>query len=83
MAFSRKNVYPISAGAGAETPKIISFTDTASTKAQIATADYFLGAYDLLGVNDFIMAAGSDGCVVLAVVASTSATVTTEEATLV
>jgi len=82
MAYSRTNVYPISAGAGAGTPKMISYADTASTKAQIAAADYFLDAYDMLSVNDFIMAAGSDGCVVLAVVASTSATVTTEEATL-
>ena len=83
MAFSKDNFYPISAGAGAGTPKIISFVDTGSTKAQIAAADYFLSVYALLNVNDFIMAAGSDGCVVLAVTASTSATVTVEEATLV
>lgn len=82
MAFSRTNFYNTSAGAGAGTPKIVSFVDTASTKAQIAAADYFLPVYDVLAPNDFIMAAGSDGCVVLAVVASTSATVTTEEATL-
>ena len=82
MAFSRKNFYPISAGAGAGTPKIVSFVDTASTKAQIAAADYFLEMNDVLAVNDFIMAAGSDGCVVLAVTAVTTATVTTEEATL-
>jgi hypothetical protein len=82
MAFDSDNFYPISAGAGAGTPKIISFVDTASTKAQIAAADYFLTKYQVLNVNDFIMAAGSDGCVVLAVTASTSATVTTEEATL-
>ena len=82
MAFARTNLYPTSAGAGAGTPKIYSFVDTASTKAQIATADYFLSAYDILAVNDFIMAAGSDGCVVLAVTASSSSTVTVEEATL-
>ena len=82
MAFSMANFYPISAGVGAGTPKIISFVDTASTKAQIAAADYFLGATANLGVNDFIMAAGSDGCVVLAVTAATAVTVTTEEATL-
>lgn len=82
MAFSSDNFYPISAGAGAGTPKMISFVDAASTKAQIATADYFLTKYAVLNPNDFIFAAGSDGCVVLAVVLSTSATVTVEEATL-
>lgn len=83
MAFSSANFYPISAGAGAGTPKIISFTDTASTKAQIAAADYFLSVYDKLNVNDFILAAGSDGGVLLCVTASSSSTVTTEEATLI
>ncbi len=83
MAFSSTNFYPISAGAGAGTPKFISFVDTASTKAAIATADYFLTVTDNLAVNDFIFAAGSDGCVVLAVTAATAATVTTEEATLI
>jgi len=83
MAFDSKNFYPISAGVGSNAPKIVTFVDTASTKAQIAAADYFLPKYAVLNVNDFIMAAGSDGCVVLAVTASTSATVTTEEATLI
>jgi hypothetical protein len=83
MAFDSDNFYPISAGAGAGTPKFISFVDTASTKAQIAAADYFLTKYSVLNVRDFIFAAGSDGNVVLAVTASSSTTVTTEEATLV
>lgn len=83
MAFDRTNLTNNGMGAGNAAPKVFSFVDTASTKAQIATADYFLGVYDLLSVNDFILAAGSDGCVVLAVTASTSSTVTVEEATLI
>lgn len=70
-------------GAGNAAPKVFSFVDTGSTKAQIAAADYFLSAYDVFNTNDFILAAGSDGCVVLAVTAATSSTVTTEEATLI
>lgn len=83
MAFSRDNLTNNGMGAGNGAPKVFSFVDTGSTKAQIATADYFLSAYDVFSVNDFILAAGSDGCVVLAVTAASSSTVTVEEATLV
>ena len=69
-------------GAGNAAPKLFSFVDTASTKAQIATADYFLSAYDVFSVNDAIIAAGSDGVCLLAVTAASSTTVTVEEATL-
>lgn len=81
MAYSRQNLSG-SIGAGSNAPKLFTFSDSASTKAQIATADYFLGAYDILAVGDGIYAYGSDGAVLLSVTASTSATVTVEEATL-
>lgn len=77
MAFDRTylgNVGPTASNA----PTIWSFADTASTKAQIAAADYFLGAYDVLKVNDKILFTGSDGSMVLIVTASSSTTVTTE-----
>lgn len=82
MAFDKKN-FSGNLGAGSGALKLYVFQDTASTKAQIAAADYFLTIYQNLNVNDVIIAGGSDGSVVLAVTASTSATVTTEEATLV
>jgi hypothetical protein len=81
MAFDRTN-FSGNVGGGSGSLRLHTFQDTASTKAQIATADYFLGLYQVLGVNDVIIAGGSDGAVVLAVTASTSATVTVEEATL-
>lgn len=81
MAFNRKN-FSGNMGAGSGSLKIFTHQDTASTKAQIATADYFLSVYQLLSVNDIIIAGGSDGSVVLAVTASSSTTVTVEEATL-
>ncbi len=81
MAFNRKNLSG-NMGGGSASLKIFSFQDTASTKAQIATADYFLTVYQLLSVNDVIIAGGSDGSVVLAVTASSITTVTVEEATL-
>lgn len=82
MAFDKKN-FSGNVGAGSGALKLFTFQDTGSTKAQIAAADYFLDIYDVLSVNDVIVAGGSDGSVVLAVTASSSTTVTTEEATLV
>jgi len=81
MAYNRRNLSG-NIGGGSGSLKVFTFQDTASTKAQIAAADYFLDAYQILSTNDIILAGGSDGSVVLAVVLSTSATVTTEEATL-
>ena len=81
MAFDRTN-FSGGLGGGSASLKIYTHQDTASTKAQIATADYFLELYQVLDVNDVIFAGGSDGSVVLAVTASSSTTVTTEEATL-
>lgn len=81
MAFSKKN-FSGNLGAGSGALNLYVFQDTASTKAQIAAADYFLDIYSILNVNDAIIAGGSDGTVVLAVTASTAITVTTEEATL-
>ena len=81
MAFDRTK-FSGNVGVGSDSLKIFTHQDTASTKAQIATADYFLPVYQLLSVNDVIIAGGSDGSVVLAVTASSSTTVTVEEATL-
>ena len=81
MAFNKKN-FSGNVGAGSGAISLFTFQDTGSTKAQIATADYFLDLYTILGVNDVIIAGGSDGSVVLAVTASSSSTVTVEEATL-
>ncbi len=81
MAFDKKN-FSGSVGAGSGAISLYVHQDTASTKAQIATADYFLDIYSILDVNDVIVAGGSDGSVVLAVTASSSTTVTVEEATL-
>ena len=81
MAFNRRN-FSGSIGGGSASLKLFTHQDTASTKAEIATADYFLTVYQLLDVNDTIIVGGSDGSVVLAVTASSSTTVTVEEATL-
>jgi hypothetical protein len=80
MAYNRKNLSG-NIGSGGSL-KVFTYQDTASTKAQIATADYFLDANDIFAVNDVIIAGGSDGAVVLAVTASSASTVTVEEATL-
>lgn len=82
MAFDRTKLSG-SIGGGSDAPKFFTFRDTASTKAQIAAADYFLDLYQILNVGDGIYAQGSDGAVLLSVLASSSTTVTTEEATLV
>jgi hypothetical protein len=81
MAFDKKN-FSGNVGAGSGSLSLYVFQDAASTKAAIATADYFLTLNPILKVNDVIIAGGSDGSVVLAVTASTSSTVTVEEATL-
>ena len=81
MAFVRTS-FSGNVGASSGGLKMFTHSDTASTKAQIATADYFLTVNGLLAVNDVIIAGGSDGSVVLAVTASSSTTVTVEEATL-
>lgn len=81
MAFNKKN-FGGNIGAGSGCPNIYSFGDTASTKAEIATADYFLDLYTILNVGDGIYCLGSDGAMLLAVTASSSTTVTVEEATL-
>jgi len=81
MAFDRTK-FSGSMGGGSASLKIFTHQDTASTKAQIATADYFLTLYQILNVNDVIIAGGSDRSFVIAVTASSSTTVTVEEATL-
>jgi len=82
MAFDKKNLGG-NIGAGSSCPTVFSFADTASTKAAIATADYFLDIYTILNPGDGIYCLGSDGAMLLSVVLSSSTTVTTEEATLV
>ena len=82
MAFDRTKMSG-NVGSGGDVPKFFTVRDTASTKAQIATADYFLTVYQILNVGDGIYAQGSDGAVLLSVTASSSTTVTVEEATLV
>lgn len=82
MAYSRKNLGG-NIGAGSNAPKLFTFKDTATTKANIAAADYFLDLNDILAVGDGIYALGSDGAVLLSVTAVSASTVTTEEATLV
>lgn len=69
-------------GAGSGAPKLFTFTDLASTKAQIATADYFLTVNGILDVGDTIYAYGSDGGMNIHVTASTAITVTVAENSL-
>ena len=82
MAYSRTNLGKSPIGSGGSNPNIYSFVDTASTKAAIATADYFLSANDILEQGDAILARGSDGVVWLHVTASTATTVTVAEVSL-
>ena len=77
MAFSADN-FSGSLGGGSGSIKLFVFKDTASTKAQVAAADYFLDIYDILNVGDGIVCNCSDGSIILFVTAATSATVTTE-----
>jgi len=81
MAFDRTKLSG-NMGAGSLAPKALTFTDLDSTKAQIATADYFLSAYDILNVGDTIYAYGSDGGVNIHITASTAVTVTVAENSL-
>jgi len=80
MAYTRTNLSG-NLGAGSAAPKVFSYTDTASTLAQITTADYFLDAYDVLDVGDIIQVVGSDGAATISVTASSSTTVTVATAT--
>ena len=82
MAFSIKQLSG-NMGAGSLAPKAFTFLDADSTKAGIATADYFLEAYSVLNVGDTIYAYGSNGGVNLHVTASDSTTVTVAENALV
>lgn len=77
MAFDRTNLSG-NIGAGSNAPKFYTFTDTASTKAQVAAADYFLSVYQSLEVGDALLCVCSDGTIILIVTASSSTTVTTE-----
>ena len=77
MAFNKAN-FSGSLGGGSGAAKLYVFRDLASTKAQVAAADYFLSIQPILDVGDVIMANCSNGTMFLPVVASTSVTVTTE-----
>ena len=77
MAFDKKN-FAGNLGAGSGSIKLFVFKDAASTKAQVAAADYFLDIYSVLNVGDGIVCNCSDGSIILFVTAATSATVTTE-----
>lgn len=77
MAFSKTN-FSGSVGGGSGAIKLYVHKDTASTKAQVAAADYFLSIYDSLNVGDAIVSTCSDGSIINFVTAATSATVTTE-----
>ena len=82
MAFNRAYFSTTSLGQGSGAAKLCMFRG-ANTKAEIAASGYFNSVTDQLALGDFILAAGSDGSVVLAVTSATgAATVTTEEATL-
>jgi len=83
MAFDRANFATTGLGQGSNAPKVCTHRDAASTKAEIATSGYFNTVTDQLELGDFILAAGSDGSMTIAVTsASGAAVVTTEEATL-
>jgi len=69
-------------GAGSLAPKVYTYRDEDSTKAEIATADYFLDVYQILDAGDTIYAYGSDGGVNLHVTESTNVTVTVAENSL-
>ena len=77
MAFDRKNLSG-GIGAGSNAPKLYTFKDTASTKIEVATADYFLSMYEILDVGDVILANCSSGTMFVIVTASTNITVTVE-----
>lgn len=77
MAFDKAN-FSGNLGAGSGALKLYVFRDTASTKAQIAAADYFLDLTSILKVGDAIVCGGSDGTIILVIASATAVTVTTE-----
>lgn len=77
MAFNRKQLSG-NMGVGSLAPTLLTFKDTASTKAQVATADYFLEVNQILSAGDAILANCSDGTMFVIVTASTDVTVTVE-----
>lgn len=77
MAFSKLN-FSGSIGGGSGAIKLFVHKDTASTKAEVAAADYFLSIYDSLNVGDGIISTCSDGSIINFVTEATSVTVTTE-----
>ena len=77
MAFAKKN-FSGSLGAGSSSISLYVHKDTASTKAQVATADYFLSITNILEVGDGIICNCSDGSIILFVASATAITVTTE-----
>ena len=77
MAFDRTNLSG-NVGAGSNAPKMFTFRDTASNKAAVATADYFLDVTDNLEAGDTIYCHCSDGGMFVVVTAATAATVTVE-----
>ena len=77
MAFNKKN-FSGNVGGGSASITLFVHKDTASTKAQVAAADYFLTITDVLAVGDGLVCNCSDGSIILFVTAATAATVTTE-----
>ena len=53
MAYTRTNVSG-SIGGGSNAPKFFTFTDVATTKANIAAADYFLDLNDAVAVSNLL-----------------------------
>jgi len=77
MAFDKSN-FSGNLGAGSGAIKLYVFKDTASTKAQVAAADYFLSLTNVLNVGDGIVCTCSNGSMILFVASATAVTVTTE-----
>ena len=67
-------------GAGSAAPKLYTYA-TNDTEAEVLTADYFLGAYQILKAGDMIFVAfdkdGTIGAAAITVASSSSTTVTT------
>ena len=81
MAFKREQLSG-NMGVGSLAPTAFVYRDLGSTKAQIATADYFLEANQVLEVGDTIYAHGSNGGVNIHITASSAITVTVAENSL-
>ena len=77
MAFDKSN-FSGNLGSGSGAIKLYVFKDTASTKAQVAAADYFLGLNKIVKAGDGIVCTCSNGSMILFVVSATAVTVTTE-----